>query len=115
MDREEFYLVSDNDYLVSKFEQELSFIKGHWSYTGRPTMVVMLTAAMLGGLNNSNSSAGDRSPASSGIMGGMFKKSSNSKKNLLNFFMGLRGGMCGNTRVRCGRYYPFYFFHVYPF
>ncbi|KAJ3058775.1 hypothetical protein HK102_010320, partial [Quaeritorhiza haematococci] len=27
MDREEFYLVSDNDYLVSVFEQELAFVK----------------------------------------------------------------------------------------
>lgn len=54
MDREEFYLVSDNDYLVSVFEQELAFgtliykiieriVQNHWQGSGRPTMVFMLT------------------------------------------------------------------------
>ncbi|KAG0069163.1 hypothetical protein BGZ89_003405 [Linnemannia elongata] len=52
MDNEEFYLTSDNDYLISIFEQELAFVRQYWHYPGRPTMTVVLTHAMLGGLTN---------------------------------------------------------------
>ena len=46
MDSEEFYLVSDNDYLITVFEQELAFVQSNWKSSGRPTMVVMLTNQM---------------------------------------------------------------------
>lgn len=39
MDREEYYLVADNDYFVTVFEQELAFVRNNWVGTGRPTMV----------------------------------------------------------------------------
>ncbi|KAI9091438.1 glycosyl hydrolases family 15-domain-containing protein [Phlyctochytrium arcticum] len=93
MDSEEFYLVSDNDYLVSLFEQELSFVKNHWKAPGRPTMVVMLTREMLGGLRNSETRA-KRWRSHSGH---------SSRRNLLNFMMSLRSGHVGNVRVRTGR------------
>jgi hypothetical protein len=89
MDNEEFYLNSDADYLISAFESEVSFVQKNWFYPGRPTMTVLLTNDMLGGLTrhqNWNSSSGD-----------------SSRKNLLNHFMNLRSGRCGNVRVRLGR------------
>ncbi|GAB5590081.1 hypothetical protein Unana1_04981 [Umbelopsis nana] len=89
MDNEEFYLNSDADYLISAFESEVSFVQKNWFYPGRPTMTVLLTNDMLGGLTrhqNWNASGGD-----------------SSRKNLLNHFMNLRSGRCGNVRVRLGR------------
>lgn len=34
MDKEEFYMTMDNDYLVSVFENELRFVRKHWNYPG---------------------------------------------------------------------------------
>jgi phosphorylase kinase alpha/beta subunit len=91
MDKEEFYLVSDNDYLVSLFEQEVSSVRNLWMQNGRPTMVVMLTKQMIGQLH------GD-SPASAGRGKDM------SKRNLLNFLISIgSSGICQGTRVRVGR------------
>ncbi|KAJ3277594.1 hypothetical protein HK104_003175, partial [Borealophlyctis nickersoniae] len=99
MDKEEFYLVSDNDHLVSVFEQELSFVRNNWFSTGRPTMVVMLTREMLGGLYNHprppNETSDERKWRYDSI--------SASYRNLLNFMMTLRSGRCGGVRVRLGR------------
>ncbi|KAH8551679.1 glycosyl hydrolases family 15-domain-containing protein [Umbelopsis sp. PMI_123] len=89
MDNEEFYLNSDADYLISAFESEVAFVQKNWFYPGRPTMVVLLTNDMLGGLTrhqNWNSSGNDAS-----------------RKNLLNHFMNLRSGRCGGVRIRLGR------------
>ncbi|CAM0134733.1 hypothetical protein VKS41_000715 [Umbelopsis sp. WA50703] len=89
MDNEEFYLNSDADFLVSAFESEVAFVQKNWFYPGRPTMTVLLTNDMLGGLTrqqNWNSSNGN-----------------SSRKNLLNHFMNLRSGRCGGVRVRLGR------------
>ncbi|KAJ3212966.1 hypothetical protein HDU67_003496 [Dinochytrium kinnereticum] len=96
MDKEEFYLISDNNYFVSVFEQELAFVKNHWWSSGRPTMVVMITSEMLGSRSNK---------ASSSIDGHRWKhsSSSNSRRNLLNFMMSLRSGICNGVRVRVGR------------
>ena len=85
MDREEFYLVSDNEYLITVFEQELAFVQSNWFSSGRPTMVVMLTNQMLGALKSNK-----------------FQRNS-SKRNLFNFMMSLRSGVCGGVRVRLGR------------
>ena len=85
MDSEEFYLVSDNDYLITVFEQELAFIKSNWHASGRPTMVVKLTEQMLGALRSNKN------------------QRNTSKRNLFNFMMSLRSGVCGGVRVRLGR------------
>ena len=47
MDREEFYLTNDVQFLVNIFENELLFINKHWTFTGRPTIVVHLTHSMM--------------------------------------------------------------------
>ncbi|KAF9206350.1 hypothetical protein BGZ49_002595 [Haplosporangium sp. Z 27] len=108
MDNEEFYLTSDNDYLISIFEQELLFVQQYWEYPGRPTMVVLLTHAMLGGLTKSRSFASQSEAESQRLT--TWRKSSlgssshkDNKSNLLNFFMTLRSGVCNNVRVRLGR------------
>ncbi len=84
-------MVSDNDHLVSVFEQELGFIKSHWKQTGRPTLTVLLTHQMLGGLEASTKIQQDN------------HASHLSRKNLLNLMMSLRTGVCGGVRVRTGR------------
>ncbi|KAF9292314.1 hypothetical protein BGZ68_008279 [Mortierella alpina] len=108
MDNEEFYLTSDNDYLISIFEQELAFVRQYWEYPGRPTMVVLLTHAMLGGLSKSRAFASQTNTDPQRLT--TWRKSSlgssphnNKKRNLLNFFMTLRSGVCNNVRVRLGR------------
>jgi phosphorylase kinase alpha/beta subunit len=89
MDREEFYLVSDNDYLVSLFEQEISSVRNHWMQTGRPTMVVMLNKQMLGNIDRVDTEKGTYDSG---------------KRNLLNFLISIKSsGICHGTRVRVGR------------
>jgi hypothetical protein len=85
MDSEEFYLVSDNDYLITLFQEELSFVSNNWFSSGRPTMVVKLTNRMLGALKSSR-----------------YHRNS-SKRNLFNFMMSLRSGVCNGVRIRLGR------------
>jgi phosphorylase kinase alpha/beta subunit len=89
MDREEFYLVSDNDYLVSLFEQEVAAVRNNWMQIGRPTMVVMLTNQMLSSIDQiDNASHAEHA----------------SKKNLLNFLIAIKStGICNGVRVRVGR------------
>ncbi|KAI9366910.1 glycosyl hydrolases family 15-domain-containing protein [Zopfochytrium polystomum] len=93
--KEEFYLVSDYNYLISIFEQELTFVKNHWWYTGRPTMVVMLTKEMFGEARGSKEITGPSR--------WRFNNGSNSKRNLLNFLMSLRTGTCAGVKVRVGK------------
>jgi len=95
MDREEYYLVSDNDYFVTVFEQELAFVRNNWVGSGRPTMVVLLTAEMFGSFTRSSSEISTR--------WGYKAAGGGSKKNLLDFMMSLRTGICGGVRVRLGR------------
>ncbi|KAJ3135016.1 hypothetical protein HK100_003153 [Physocladia obscura] len=94
MDNEEFYLVSDNNYLVSVLEQELAFVKNHWWYPGRPTIVVMLTREMLGDFSSSKDQSDQQR---------WRYNHRDSKRNLLNFMTSLRSGMCGGVRVRVAR------------
>ncbi|KAG0215970.1 hypothetical protein BGX33_000668 [Mortierella sp. NVP41] len=108
MDNEEFYLTSDNDYLISIFEQELAFVRQYWVYPGRPTMTVVLTHAMLGGITTSRSFASQTDVEAHRLT--TWRKASlgsspqkDNKRNLLNFFMNLRSGVCNNVRVRLGR------------
>ncbi|KAG0198605.1 hypothetical protein BGX28_007964 [Mortierella sp. GBA30] len=108
MDNEEFYLTSDNDYLISIFEQELAFVRQYWEYPGRPTMVVLLTHAMLGGLTKSRTFASQTDADARRLT--TWRKTSlgsnphkDNKRNLLNFFMTLRSGVCNNVRIRLGR------------
>ncbi|KAI8335069.1 glycosyl hydrolases family 15-domain-containing protein [Chlamydoabsidia padenii] len=80
MDNEAFYLNADPDLLVSSFESELAFARDNWNFPGRPTVTVVLTKEM--------------------IMGTLGKEltfpTDTSRKNLLNFFMNLRSGVCNN-------------------
>ncbi|KAF9396061.1 hypothetical protein CPC16_005232 [Podila verticillata] len=108
MDNEEFYLTSDNDYLISIFEQELAFVRQYWAYPGRPTMVVLLTHAMLGGMAKSRSFPSQTEAEAQRLT--TWRKASlgagpqkDNKRNLLNFFMTLRSGVVNNVRVRLGR------------
>ncbi|KAL9555915.1 hypothetical protein MBANPS3_002133 [Mucor bainieri] len=89
MDNNEFYINADPDYLVSEFENELTFTKKNWYYPGRPTMVVLLSHGLLG-----------TTKESSNIL--LSTSADASKKNLLNFFTNLRGGYAceGNVRVK---------------
>ncbi|KAL1919737.1 uncharacterized protein VTP21DRAFT_1668 [Calcarisporiella thermophila] len=93
MDVEEFYLTSDNRYLVSAFESELNFVRAHWVYNGRPTMVILLTQSMLGGLSSSHRYG----------TGVGHSVTSSEKKDLFEFFLRLRSGNISGTRVRLGR------------
>lgn len=104
MDNEEFYLNSDPDYLVSAFESELSFTSKNWFYPGRPTMVVVLTNALLGNMRGGlqNLDTDPRQEAALRVAGGG-SLGNQSKKNLLNFFMNLRCGECNGHRVRLCR------------
>jgi hypothetical protein len=76
------------------FEQELAFVKNHWWSSGRPTMVVMLTERMMKSTPRYRDKEKNfwRDHANS-----------NSRRNLLNFMMSLRSGMCNNVRVRVGK------------
>eukprot|EP00834_Sanchytrium_tribonematis_P000356 NODE_7_length_67686_cov_1.621421.p2 type:complete len:1098 gc:universal NODE_7_length_67686_cov_1.621421:36207-39500(+) len=78
MDIEEFYLTSDNEFLMSIFENEVQFIKNYWTFTGRPTMVILLTHNMMNL---------EKYPQSA----------------LLKFLINLTTGHCQNTRVHVGR------------
>lgn len=93
MDREEFYLVSDNNLLCSFIEQEVAFVKNHWMNPGRPTMIIMLTHEMIG-----NTLVGGQTFKSKS----RWYNSQNSKRNLLNFMMSLKSGFCNGTRVKLG-------------
>ncbi|KAF9173211.1 hypothetical protein BGX21_004454 [Mortierella sp. AD011] len=110
MDNEEFYLTSDNDYLISIFEQELAFVRQYWVNPGRPTMTILLTHAMLGGLSKSRSRSftsqtdANAQPLTTWRKAGFgANPQKDNKRNLLNFFMTLRSGVCNNVRVRLGR------------
>ncbi|KAI9007575.1 glycosyl hydrolases family 15-domain-containing protein [Phycomyces nitens] len=94
MDNDEFYLNSDPDYLVSAFESELLFTSKHWFYPGRPTIVVLLSHALLGTMRTLQLYDSSSSHNTSTQL---------SRKNLLNFFMQLRGGTCNGVRVRLSR------------
>lgn len=99
MDVDSFYLNSDPDYLVSTFENELSFTNANWMFPGRPTLTVVLTNAMLGDLANHYSG---NNFENSGLANALLTADA-SKKNLLNFFMNLRSGECNGVRVRLSR------------
>ncbi|TPX45369.1 hypothetical protein SeMB42_g04038 [Synchytrium endobioticum] len=101
MDKEEFYLVSDNDYLVSVIEQELAFVKNNWSSPGRPTIMIMLTKEMMLGTRTAHSQNemldSQRRPPEPTV---------NTTRNLLNFFMSLRSGSASsNSQLLTSTYY----------
>ncbi len=45
--QKEFFLVYDMEFLVHRFESELSYLHQHWTYPGRPTVSVLLTHDLL--------------------------------------------------------------------
>ncbi|KAI7862430.1 glycosyl hydrolases family 15-domain-containing protein [Spinellus fusiger] len=109
MDSETFYLNSDPDFLISAFENELAFCSDNWFYAGRPTVVVVLSEAMLGNLRASPTPATNpTNPTAAGagagaVPNGLGHGFDTSRKNLLNFFMNLRSGDCNGVRVRLSR------------
>ncbi|ORX93773.1 phosphorylase kinase alphabeta [Basidiobolus meristosporus CBS 931.73] len=104
MDKEKFYLSSDNEYLVSVFEHELSFVQKHWFYPGRPTMTILLTHEMFNGEQlPATSSLHLRSDTKDQRMWRRNSLESNSRRNLMNFMMTLRTGNCKGVRVKLGR------------
>ncbi|KAG5462798.1 MAG: glycosyl hydrolases family 15-domain-containing protein [Olpidium bornovanus] len=106
MDKEEFYLTSDNDYLISVFEQELAFVAQHWWCNGRPIMICLLTNAMLGGAKIPQQKTVPQEQARANLSSKrnlVLPGSGNDKRNLLHFMMTLRTGMCNGVRVRLGR------------
>ena len=46
LDQQQFYLTFDYYFLVSQIKSELVYIQRHWHQLGRPTMTLLLTAAM---------------------------------------------------------------------
>ncbi|KAI8997843.1 glycosyl hydrolases family 15-domain-containing protein [Pilobolus umbonatus] len=99
MDVDSFYLNSDPDYLVSTFENELSFTNENWSFAGRPTITAILTSAMLGEIHSeTNKPLSDDPDLANSLI-----SSNTSNKNLLNFFMNLRSGECNGVRIRLCR------------
>ena len=109
MNREEFYLVSDPDYLVTLFEHEVAFVKKNWKSNGRPTMIVMLTSQILGRIEppirrgTTSPVVAGQNAANKSFKTWKFSPVS-SRRNLLNFMMSLASsGVCNGTRVRVGR------------
>lgn len=96
MDKEEFYIISDNSFFVSTVEQELSFVQKHWTYSGRPTLILMLTHNMID--NSSKNSR--RSTENDTDQQRLYARD---QRALLNFIMTLRTGVCNNVRVRLGK------------
>lgn len=105
MDMEEFYMTTDNDYLVSVFEHELLFLRNHWWSTGRPCLVILLTHSMMGGIKSFSSTEADLpifGTQSQRFHQGPFALG-RQKRSLLNFMMSLKSGSCNGVRVRLGR------------
>ncbi|KAJ3375103.1 hypothetical protein GGF31_005825 [Allomyces arbusculus] len=95
MDLDEFYLIRDNEYLVTILESEFAFLKSNWRELGRPTVTLMLTHAMLAS-ERMTLPLGRRASIST-------TPASASRRTLLHFFTGLKSGMCGSVPVRLGR------------
>ncbi|KAJ1924028.1 hypothetical protein IWQ60_005491 [Tieghemiomyces parasiticus] len=100
LDKQEFYLSSDNDYLVSVIESQLSFVQRHWTFAGRPTLVILLTHQMF------NQSYPDSlaAPPTTQSAPQSDRHFTSSQRHLLHFIMNLRSGLCcnGTVRVRLG-------------
>jgi hypothetical protein len=101
-------MTSDNEYLMALFEQELAFIRDNWSCSGRPTLVVMLTHAMMdsiAGQSAAHSPPNNHGNASyiNGTVNSTRASIRYRGRNILNFMMKLRAGQCNGVRVRLGR------------
>jgi len=76
MEVQKYYTTMDNELIVETFKDELEFVRKNWHLHGRPTLTLVLTAAMF---------------------------SSTNAKALLNLLVSLRSGTCHHVRVRIGR------------
>ncbi|KAJ3329759.1 hypothetical protein HDU93_000804, partial [Gonapodya sp. JEL0774] len=95
LDREEFYMVSDENYLLTVFESTIGFLRNYWAGGGRPTMVVLLNESMFGPtLSALKNRDGFRARDS---------RSAREAKNLLDFGMQLKEGTANGVKVRLGR------------
>ena len=79
LDRQQFYLADDTQFLVTQIRSELAYIQRHWSLLGRPTMTLLLTHAMLQGEADSDEST-----------------------SLLTLLQELRSGNCNGVQVKLG-------------
>jgi phosphorylase kinase alpha/beta subunit len=79
LDRQQFYLTYDTNYLVAKIRAELAYIQRHWSSLGRPTLTLLLTHSMLREESGNN----DSSP-------------------LLTLIQELKSGNCQGVQVKLG-------------
>jgi phosphorylase kinase alpha/beta subunit len=75
LDHRQFYLTLDYHFLVAKIKSELAYLQHHWNEPGRPTLVLLISRAML--------AAGSTA--------------------LLEFIQELQQGRCSGTAVRLGR------------
>ncbi|KAJ1658122.1 hypothetical protein IWQ61_002587 [Dispira simplex] len=101
LDKQEFYLASDNDYLVTVIESQLAFVQQHWGYTGRPTLVILLTHQMFNHGYDPSLAMQQATPPDSPQHDSQF---TSSQRHLLHFMMNMRSGVCcnGTVRVRLG-------------
>ena len=81
---------------MTVFEQELQFVRNHWTLNGRPTMVIVINQSILAGLHPR------RKPGVSKNLDDDFSRNAE-QKNLLNLLLSLRSGVIGGVRVRLGR------------
>ncbi|KAJ1976951.1 hypothetical protein H4R35_002493, partial [Dimargaris xerosporica] len=100
LDRQEFYLSSDNDYLVSVIENQLMFVKQHWSYAGRPTLVILLTHQMFNQSYPLTTPPSTTTTAELALPPGSDRQFTSSQRHLLHFIMNLHTGVCCNGAVR---------------
>lgn len=75
LDPQQFYLMLDHQFLIAQMKSELAYIQKHWRQTGRPTVTLLLTRALL----------------------------ETGRKALLELIESLTDGECGGVRVRLGR------------
>lgn len=75
LDRQQFYLALDDQFLVDQIKSEIAYIQRHWYQLGRPTLTLLLTPAMF---------ADTASP-------------------MLSLMKDLREGVCEGVPVKLGR------------
>lgn len=110
LDAEHYYLSSDNDYLVSLFEQEVAFVGAHWRGPGRPVMTIMLTRSMIDGIKRQSRKAREwrkkersRGPGHSGLDSSIHT-GIQTQASLMRLVVSLREDrVCQGVRVRLSR------------
>lgn len=84
LDRDEFYVAADPDYIADLIEVQLNFLKNHWHAAGRPTVTMFLTDSVVNRFRSSTLSQSGR-------------------RNVLSLLAEAKTGRVGDVRVRLGR------------